>query len=408
MRVSTLGLQSFRLKHFKAVRDSGEVKFTPLTVFVGNNGSGKSSIIEGLETFQTITTKDVNAAMQYWGGFDQIINKAVSHRPAENIGKHTRPYHINPMSFDLKGTLMNQVKIEAFLQIAKEPIKGTVFLKSEKLVQGGHNISSFNLKRNDFGKIEGGYSIDGVQRSLDIPDLAGNTSLLHLQIPGFPSGTFLKSFVTNWQFVRLAPERMGKPMPRSSYTGEPMKLAQDGSNIAEYLLEILDKSPQTFQSIVETLRNVLPYTNDLQLELSERERTISLEFTEKDFKISGELLSTGTLRFVALLALMRHPTPPPLIVIEEIENGLDPNSVQFIVDEIRRVVEDEKTQIILTTHSPYFLDKLSLDHLVLVERIDGQPTFTRPGDDENLQKWAEKFDPGRLYIMNKLSKETRG
>ena len=35
-----------RLKNFKAVRDSGEISFTPLTVFIGNNGSGKSSVIE--------------------------------------------------------------------------------------------------------------------------------------------------------------------------------------------------------------------------------------------------------------------------------------------------------------------------------------------------------------------------
>ena len=49
-----LPLQTFRLRNFKAVRDSGEVHFTPLTVFIGNNGSGKSSLIEGLETFQSI------------------------------------------------------------------------------------------------------------------------------------------------------------------------------------------------------------------------------------------------------------------------------------------------------------------------------------------------------------------
>ena len=42
------------------------------------------------------------------------------------------------------------------------------------------------------------------------------------------------------------------------------------------------------------------------------------------------------------------------------------------------------------------LDKLSLDHIVLVERIEGQPNFARPGDDENLQQWAERFAPGSL------------
>ncbi|MCG7854118.1 MAG: AAA family ATPase [Methanosarcinaceae archaeon] len=41
-----LHLASFRLKKFKAVQDSKTIKFAPLTAFIGNNGSGKSSIIE--------------------------------------------------------------------------------------------------------------------------------------------------------------------------------------------------------------------------------------------------------------------------------------------------------------------------------------------------------------------------
>jgi hypothetical protein len=57
MRSQPPQLRSFRLKNFKAVRDRGVIRFTPLTVFIGNNGSGKSSIIEGLETSQTIVNK---------------------------------------------------------------------------------------------------------------------------------------------------------------------------------------------------------------------------------------------------------------------------------------------------------------------------------------------------------------
>ena len=49
-----LPLESFRLKNFKVVRDSGDIEFTPLTVFIGNNGSDKSSIVEGLQTYQRI------------------------------------------------------------------------------------------------------------------------------------------------------------------------------------------------------------------------------------------------------------------------------------------------------------------------------------------------------------------
>jgi len=107
---------------------------------------------------------------------------------------------------------------------------------------------------------------------------------------------------------------------------------------------------------------------------------------------------------LALLALLRHPNPSPLIVVEEIENGLDPRSIHLIVEEIRNAVLSGVTQVIVTTHSPYLLDLLTLEHLVLVERDDkGQPRFLRPSDSENLRRWATDFAPGKLYTMGNLA-----
>src|SRR5687768_9943607 len=92
-----LPLETFRLQNFKAVRDSGTVTFTPLTVFIGNNGSGKSSLIEGLETFQNIVLHGLDEAFLPWRGFEHIWNKAVSHQLKGNqIGSLERQ---NPMSF---------------------------------------------------------------------------------------------------------------------------------------------------------------------------------------------------------------------------------------------------------------------------------------------------------------------
>ena len=61
-----LSLFSFRLKNFKAVQDSKTIRFTPLTAFIGNNGSGKSSIIEALETFQSVVLNGLDEAMTPW------------------------------------------------------------------------------------------------------------------------------------------------------------------------------------------------------------------------------------------------------------------------------------------------------------------------------------------------------
>jgi predicted ATP-dependent endonuclease of OLD family len=105
-----------------------------------------------------------------------------------------------------------------------------------------------------------------------------------------------------------------------------------------------------------------------------------------------------TVRFTPLTVLIGNK----LIVIEEIENGLDPRTVNLIIEEIRNAVESGRTQLILTTHSPYLLDLLSLSQIVFVERVDERPTFKRPADKASLQEWAKKFAPGRLYTMGLL------
>ncbi len=199
---------------------------------------------------------------------------------------------------------------------------------------------------------------------------------------------------------------MGDPRRQRRATSR-IKLEKDGSNIAEYLLDIRNRDKDAFDGIAEALQQILPYSQDLQIALtSELDRSVYPQLAEGNFKVPGWLLSTGTLRVLALLALLRHPEPPPLIIIEEIENGLDPQSVNLIISEMRDAINDGKTQIIITTHSPYLLDLVSLDHIVLVERIDGKPVFNRPGDNDQLQQWAKSsFSLGTLYTAGRLSEQ---
>ena len=94
-------LSSVSIENFKAVCKSGTVKLTPLTVFIGNNGSGKSSLLEGLETYQETVSRGPDAAIARWLGFEYVWNKRARHNQ-----KHVRTEdgtYKNPMVFVLKG-----------------------------------------------------------------------------------------------------------------------------------------------------------------------------------------------------------------------------------------------------------------------------------------------------------------
>ncbi len=379
-------LSSVAIRNFKAVRNSGVVKLTPLTVFIGNNGSGKSSLIEGLETYQQTVTHGLDAVMERWLGFDHVWNKRARHN-RKNIGAEDETYE-NPMMFALRGRLLRG-SFTVSLEISADPGFNGVRIEREVIKLPGDLI---------------------VQRDRRGHAIIARDSESERQQPihPFESATPREfgAIVSSWQFLALDPGRMGMPM-RQTMAALHSMLRRDGSNLGQYLWEIRQQDLAAFEGILEALRFVLPFSSDIQPRITQEiERLVHLQMTESDFKVPGWLLSTGTLRVLAILATLRHPRPPPLLVIEEIENGLDPCTLQLVVEEIRGAISAGTTQVIATTHSPYLLDLLDLSHIVLTERVNEEPRFTRPADREELQRWARDFSPGQLYTMGRLTAGT--
>ncbi|HEX3150334.1 MAG TPA: AAA family ATPase [Gemmataceae bacterium] len=384
-------LHFFNVDNFKAIRDSGALELGWLTVFVGNNGSGKSSLVEALETFRDVVIDGVDAAFRRWRGFEHVWNKA----PNRNIvvKKGRRPALNNPMRFGFDLQTSNG-RLSGDQGITQGPGGNSLFIQTETLRLGGKALG-VSWVRDDAGKVEsiGERSGSAGQFHGRRSDLSDGQSMI---------GEVARKAFEHWQFLMLDPERMGQPVPQQR-TAKNIRLAKDGSNVAEYLNEIRELNRVAFDGILEAVQYVLPYAADLQPTLtSELERSFYLNLKEESFEVPGWLLSSGTLRIVALLAVLRHPMPPPLLVIEEIENGLDPRTLQMVVNEIRAATESKRTQVILTTHSPALLDLLPLSSIVMTQRTEKGVTFTRPAESKDVQRWAEDFSPGQLYLMNRL------
>lgn len=385
-------LRSVHVENFKAIRDSGSVAFGWLTAFIGNNGVGKSSLVEGLETFRDIVLYGVDVAFARWRGFEHVLNKAAERKIRKAPLGH-RLGDSAPMKFTLDWARLSK-SLKFSQSITQGPGGNSLFIQREQIIQTRKDRTE-RWTRNDEGvvRFQGTRANDANQEAFERLELSDGESMLK---------QFSWETVSRWQFLMLNPECMGKPTPQQR-AASVIRLAKDGANIAEYLNEIRQLDLSAFEGLLEALRFVLPYAADLQPSLtSELERAFYLKLKEESFEVPGWLLSTGTLRIVALLACLRHPKPPQLLVVEEIENGLDPRTLHLVVEEIRAAITAGKTQVILTTHSPYLLDLLDLSHIVVVEREEGQPVFNRP-DSKELAKWAKNFSPGRLYTMGRLT-----
>ena len=387
-------LKSFSLENFKAIQKSGGVRFSPLTVLIGNNGSGKSSLVEGLETYRSIVVDGLDAAMLRWFGIEHIRNKRRKPKPV-SLGL-TMEVLTNPILFKINSRTAKG-DFTASMAVNSDPGLNRILIQEEHVV----SHDGFDVSRDHTGRcvIKHG---DKTDQSKQLYDL-GKSAML-------PD---LREFIGGWQFLSLSPDPMGRPAVKKMTGNGAVILNRDGSNLAQSLLNIRAKDTTAFEEIIEAMRFVLDYARNFDpIETREILPTMYLKMLEKvgdrPIEIPGWLISTGTIRILALLAVLRNPDPPPLIVVEEIENGLDPRTLHMVLDEIRSVVQGGRSQVILTTHSPYLLDLLPLQTLVLVERENGgDPVFRRPSDDEEVRKWAEKFAPGQLYTTGRFKREVK-
>ncbi len=109
------------------------------------------------------------------------------------------------------------------------------------------------------------------------------------------------------------------------------------------------------------------------------------------------MLSEGTRRITAILALLHRDPPPSLLCIEEVENGLDPWTVQAVLGHLRSAA-DRGVQVVVTTHSPWLLDHVPIDSIIQVRRKDGDTIYERFAERPEVKAYDPRVPAGTRYV----------
>lgn len=250
-------LKSIRIKNFKAIKDSGTIKLSPLTVFIGNNGSGKSSVIEALRTMQDIVDEGLDQTMHNWHGFEHIWHKGAGQG---KVSRSTdRPSQSDPMSIEVKGKGRGDFKTFMARSTMSLGESGDELFFVDELLK----TSVWEFTRDRTGQTKGKHK--DLPDGADLGDLVkmlplyvrndGGTAAISVSqnLPDDESlleGT-LEWFISEWQYLAMDPQLMGLQVPQQR-TGGRVSLNRDGSNIAEYLLSIREQDAAAFQGIVSS------------------------------------------------------------------------------------------------------------------------------------------------------------
>ena len=282
--MKTTMLRTLRIRNFKAIRDSGTLKLTPLTVLIGNNGSGKSSLLESLETVQRCVEEHIDAALQMWRGIEHVRNKARQLQIKAGLTGELRS--TKPIMFQLAGRVNGQAQCRNGLERAGGGER--VVLREGSRPLGPYTPASRRQQRQHRDRSQ--------RRTPHRP--AGGEVALERRLGRVHQGLAV-----------LVAVAAGDGGPDAANWPKGASALPRTARISPSSCNIRDLDRQAFDGIVETLQAVLPYAEDVQpVVTSELDRKVYLQLTERDFKVPGWLLSSGTLRILALLAVLHRPT----------------------------------------------------------------------------------------------------
>lgn len=181
------------------------------------------------------------------------------------------------------------------------------------------------------------------------------------------------------------------------------RIAADGQNLIPVLHTLYTGDREFKKSLDAAMRAafgndfeelVFPPAADQRVQLRLRWRSLRTEQSAMD-------LSDGTIRFLLLLAIFTSPRPGDLIAVDEPEVGLHPSMFPIVAEYAAEAAE--RSQVVLTTHSPQFLDAFgtNVPTTTVMQWVDGE-TRLSVVDGEELRRWLKEYSLGALFRSGEL------
>jgi predicted ATPase len=371
------------MRNYKSI-GSCDVHLTqPLTILVGPNGAGKSNFLDGLRLISDSLENGLDNALQERGGIHEVRRRSGGH-----------PTHFSiQLEFGL-----SHADAHFYIRIGAVSGGGYKIQKEEcRIITHDQPAQShYYLVQN--GKV--------IASSISTPPAALDDRLYLVNISGFPEFRPVYDTLMGMRFHNFNPELIKTPQ-RSNPKDY---LERDGRNVASVLGNLERNSRETLQQIWQFLERVVPGVERVEkivygsLEAPEFRQAVA---GQKDpWRFPAINMSDGTLRvlgiLVALFQAAGSSKPVPLVGIEEPETALNPGAAGVLLDSLRTA--SQKTQVLVTSHSPELLDDKNIhpDSLLAVISEKGN-TRIEPIDQTSRETLKEHlYTAGELLRMNKL------
>lgn len=381
-------IESLRVKNYRALRDLELKSLTPLTVLLGPNGSGKSTVFDVFAFLSECFSVGLRKAWDRRGRFKELRTRGADGPIMFELKYRERPRpHSSIITYHLS--------IE---EDSKGPYVAKEWLSWRRSGQTGQPFKFLNFQ-NGAGEV-----ISGDMPEKDdtrVSETLASREMLAVNTLGqfarHPRVSALRRFITGWYLSYLTADS-ARSVPEA---GPQERLSATGDNLPNVIQYLKEQHTERLDRILEILSRRVPRLEKVEAELMADGRLL-LQIKDAPFKepVLAKWASDGTLKMLAYLTVLYDPDPPQLVGIEEPENHLHPRLLPVLAEECRAA--STLTQLMVTTHSPFFVNGLRPEELwALYRDQDGHTQARRAADMQGIREFMDHGAKlGQLWMEN--------
>ncbi len=357
-------IEYLKVQNYRALRLLELKNITPLTVLLGPNGSGKSTVFDVFAFLSEAFTVGLRRAWDKRGRFKELRTRGTD----------------GPIVVELKYRERPKTPLITYHLAVNEESEGP-FVAEEwlqwKRGSYGRPFRFLDFKRGSGGVITGDMPDEKDNRqeeNLASPDMLAVNTLG--QFTKHPRVSALRRFITGWYLSYLTADST-RGVPEA---GPSERLTATGDNLPNVIQYLRERHPERLAQILATLSSRVPRLEKVDAQLMPDGRLLlQIKDAPFDQPILAKFASDGTLKLLSYLVVLYDPEPPQLIGIEEPENHLHPRLLPQLAEECRKAAA--QTQLLVTTHSPFFVNGLTPKELWVLYRDEQGYTSARRADD---------------------------
>jgi len=368
-------IEYLRVENYRALRKVELKNLTPLTVLLGPNGSGKSTVFDVFSFLSECFQYGLRHAWDRRGRAAQLRSRGAE----------------GPVVIELKYREHSKLPLITYHLAIDEGVRGPSVVEEWLQWRRGSHGKPFRFLEyhEGHGRVISGEMPDEEDQRIEIPLRSPDLIAVNIlgQFADHPRVAALRKFITDWHISYLTlDDARGQPE-----AGLQARLSQSGDNLANVVQYLKERQPEQLEDIFQILRHRIPCLEAVQAD-SMPDGRLLLQIKDAPFEqpVFARFASDGTLKMLAYLTVLHNPDPPQFVGIEEPENFLHPRLLPELAEECRAA--SARTQLLVTTHSPFFLNGLRPEEVYVLYR--DEQGYTQAVQAMDIQGIPEQIQAG--------------